>query len=243
MSGSAGRRGVGAIVACAAAVFLFPVSARVLAQEPAVIKACVGPDGVFRAPGASGGCSGAQQSLTWNAIGPAGPEGPAGPIGPEGPAGRDGRDATGPVPPAAVVSLQMTIEGMNGDAPTPILNFALGAANPGTTSGGGGSAGSVTFQDLAVTKMLDGMSIALMSAAATGTHLKHVTIESFPVGETTPLATYVFQDVLVSAVALGSSINAMTESVTFNFAKIVSDITLMGTTFHSCYDIKANKQC
>ena len=230
----------------AAAACLLASSSLVQAQEQ-VIRACLGSDGLFRAAGPTGACSGERQPLVWNVVGPAGPQGPQGPEGPEGPAGpagRDGRDATGPAPPAPTMSLQMTVDGLNGNNPTPILNFGLGATNPGSTSTGGGSgSGKVTFQDLAVTKMLDGMSVALMSAAATGTHLKTVQIEAFAIGASTPFAVYLFEDALVTASVLGSSGDAMSESVTFNFARIVSDITLLGNTFHSCYDIRQNKMC
>ena len=240
-----GWLGLAACVTAAAAYSLIS-SASLHAQEQ-VIRACLGPDGLFRSAGPGGACTGGRQLIVWNVTGPAGPQGPQGPEGPEGPAGpagRDGRDATGPAPPAPTMSLQMTVDGLNGNNPTPILNFGLGATNPGSTSTGGGSgSGRVTFQDLAVTKMLDGMSVALMSAAATGTHLKTVKIEAFAIGESTPFAVYVFEDALVTASVLGSSGDAMSESVTFNFARIVSDITLLGNTFHSCYDIKQNKMC
>jgi type VI protein secretion system component Hcp len=91
--------------------------------------------------------------------------------------------------------------------------------------------------------MLDGMSVPLLSAAATGKHIKDVQIDVFEVGSGTPFATYTFQDALVTADVLGSSQNALNEQLTFNFAKIISDITIAGTTFHSCFDIKANVTC
>lgn len=241
-----GGRRLSAAGATVAAAYVLISTAPLHAQEQ-VIRACLGPDGVFRSAGPAGTCTGARQLIVWNVTGPAGPQGPQGPEGPEGPegpAGRDGRDATGPAAPAPTMSLQMTVDGMNGNNPTPILNFGLGATNPGSTSvGSGGGSGKVAFQDLAVTKMLDGMSVALMSAAATGLHLKTVKIEAFPIGESTPFAVYVFEDALVTASVLGSSSNAMSESVTFNFAKIISDITLLGNTFHSCYDIAKNSRC
>ena len=47
----------------------------------------------------------------------------------------------------------------------------------------------------------------------------------------------------MTADVLGSSQNAVNEQVSFDFAKIISDITFGGMTFHSCFDIKANVVC
>ena len=140
--------------------------------------------------------------------------------------------------------LQMTVDDMNNDQPTPILAFSLGATNTGAIgSGGGGGAGKVSFQDLSVNKQLDGMSVSLLSAAATGKHIKDVTIEVFEIGASSPFAVYTFQDALVTADVFGASNQAPSESVSFVFSKVLSDVTFGGTTFHSCYDLKANATC
>jgi type VI secretion system secreted protein Hcp len=109
--------------------------------------------------------------------------------------------------------------------------------------GGGGGAGKVDFQSLNVVKMLDGMSVPLLSAAASGNHIKDVTIEVFSIGSTSPFAIYKFHNAFVTSDIFGSSQNGMSEQVSFNFSKIESDITVGTTTFHSCYDILANKPC
>jgi type VI secretion system secreted protein Hcp len=212
-----------------------------LLAQSGVIRGCVGNDGKISVAGPTGSCKNNETPLTWNAAGPAGPAGPEGPMGP---AGRDGRDGTSPLPPAPTVSLTMKVDAMNGNQPTPIKAFSIGATNTGDlSSGGGGGAGKVDFQNLNVSKLLDGMSVPLLSAAATGKHIKDVTIEASEIGSSTPFATYVFQDALVTSDLLGSSQNSLGEQVSFNFAKIISDITVGGGSFHSCFDLKANASC
>lgn len=234
---------VGAALAGSVLAMLMVASVPVSAQSGA-IRACVGNDGKLSVIGEGGSCKSNESLLVWNIAGPAGPAGPEGPEGPAGPAGRDGRDATGPVPPAPSLLMQMTVDDMNNDNPTPIQSFSLGATNTGDIGfGGGGGTGKVDFQSLNVTKMLDGMSVSLLTAAATGEHIMDVKIEVFSIGSNTPFAVYTFEDVLVTAHIFGSSQNAMSEQVSFVFAKIKSNITVGGTTFQGCYDVKANKTC
>jgi len=243
------RRVFGAATFSALLSFVLIAGTTVSAQS-GTIRACVGSGGKLSVIGPSESCKAGESLLIWNAVGPTGPAGPigptgpAGPTGPDGPAGRDGRDAQSPLPPAAIVELQMKVDGMNGNNPTPIQQFSLGATNTGgSASGGGGGAGKASFQDLVVTKMLDGLSLPLLSAAATGMHLKNVEIDVFDVGSSIPFATYVFEDVIVTADLIGSSQTALNEQVSFNYAKITSDITVNGTTFHSCYDLSLAKSC
>jgi len=243
------KRVLYAATASGVAAFVMLTGALVSAQT-GVIRGCVGNDGKISVVGPAGSCKNNESLLIWNAAGPegpAGPQGPIGPAGPEGPAGRDGRDGrdgTSPLPPAPTVAMTMKVDGMNGNNPTPIKAFSIGATNTSDlSSGGGGGAGKVDFQNLNVSKLLDGMSVPLLSAAATGKHIKDVTIDVFEAGGSTPFATYVFQDALVTSDLLGSSQNALSEQVSFNFAKITSDITVGGITFHSCFDLKANATC
>ena len=229
--------------------FVAAAAASVSAQS-GTIRACVSGNGNIRIVGAGESCGNQGSLLIWNGQGvpgPAGPQGPAGPTGPQGPEGqpgRDGRDGTGPAPAEDTVTMQMTVDGMNGGQATPILAFSLGATNTGTTSGGGGGgAGKASFQDLSVAKLLDGMSVSLLAAAATGKHIKDVTIEVFEIGAGSPFATYTFEDALVTADLFGASTQGPSENVAFNFAKIRSEVTFGGTTFNTCYDIKANVSC
>jgi type VI protein secretion system component Hcp len=235
----------GAFVSAAIAS-IFIAGAQVSAQG-GVIRACVNAGGSLRlAPGGEA-CKPTESLLTWNVegkVGPAGPAGPTGPTGPDGPAGRDGRDATTPAPPAPTTRHQMTIAGMNGGNPTPIQAFSLGASNPAVIdTGGGGAAGKVNFADLSVLKMIDGLTVPLLKATATGTFLAEVKLEVFQIGTSVPFATYTFSDALVTAHALGGSPASISESVSFAYGKIASSITLGGMTFDSCYDLKAAKSC
>jgi type VI secretion system secreted protein Hcp len=243
----AARLACAALVSLACALAL--TGARVSAQD-ATIRGCVGVQGSLRIISPGDSCRGNETLLTWNArgpagaAGPAGPTGPVGPTGPEGPAGRDGRDAEGPPAPAPVVSMQMTVDGMNSNNPTPIQAFSLGGTNTGTSSsGGGGGAGKASFSDLNVSKFIDGLSVPLLKAVATGEHIKTVKIEVFEIGSQTPFAVYTFSDALVTADVLGSSTTQVSEQAAFDYSRIASSITLNGIQYDSCWDLAANKSC
>jgi hypothetical protein len=63
-------------------------------QDPAIIRACVGPLADYvRIIKPTENCRPLERLVTWNQVGPQGPQGPAGPLGPQGPAGPAG--ATG----------------------------------------------------------------------------------------------------------------------------------------------------
>ena len=143
--------------------------------------------------------------------------------------------------PAPAVAVQMRIDSLNGNNPTPIFSFSLGATNSASTSGAG--AGKVTFSDLVVSKMLDGDSVPLLQAAATGQVFRNLVIEVSSVGNSAPFATYTFEDVTVTSNVLGSSDSTVNEQDAFDFRRISSDVTLNGQTFHSCFDIKALSSC
>lgn len=216
------------------------------AAAPDVIVACVGVNGDLRVASGNDGCKRGEAVLTWNIQGPngnSGPTGPTGPAGPEGPAGRDGRDGRdggGNAPPT--VNAQMRIDGLNSNNPTPIFSFSLGATNSISTSGGAG-VGKVTFANLVVSKMLDGDSVPLLQAAATGQVLRTLVITVFDAGSNVPFATYTFEDVVVTSNVLGSSTSAVNEQDAFDFRRITSDVTVNGQAFHSCFDIKALSSC
>jgi type VI protein secretion system component Hcp len=232
--------------------FLITTSAQGQPQAASgVIVACVGPSGEMRASNGADGCKKNETPLTWNvqgqggiqgptgAMGSSGPAGPAGPEGLAGRDGRDGRDGGGNAPPAATVTAQMKIDGLNGNNPTPIFGFSLGATNSSSASG----AGKALFANLVVTKMLDGDSVPLLQAAATGQVLRTVVIDVFAAGSGVPFATYTFDDVVVTSNVLGASNSAVNEQDAFDFRRITSDVTVNGQTFHSCFDIKAVTSC
>jgi type VI protein secretion system component Hcp len=153
-------------------------------------------------------------------------------------------DQNGQQNQAPAVTVRMRIDGLNGNNPTPILSFSLGATNTVSTStGGGGGAGKVTFADLVVTKMLDGDSVPLLQATATGQVLPRLVIDVSTFGGHTPFATYTFEDVTVASNVIGTSDSTVSEQVAFDYRRITSDVTLNGQTFHSCFDVKAVASC
>jgi len=143
--------------------------------------------------------------------------------------------------------MQMGVDGLNGipaNARTPILSFAVGASNTFSGPvGGGGGAGKANFQDFSITKLLDSFSVPMLLATATGEHIREVTIEVFEINGANPFAIYKLDDVIVTSDAAGGSINGLQENVTLSYGRFTSDITIGGTMFHSCYDLKAVKQC
>jgi type VI protein secretion system component Hcp len=142
---------------------------------------------------------------------------------------------------APAVAAQMRINGLNGNNPTPILSFSLGATNSASTAGA--DVGKATFSDLVVSKLLDGDSVPLLQAAATGQVFRSLVIEVSTVDSSVPFATYTFEDVAVTSNVLGSSNSSVNEQDAFDFRRITSDVTLNGQTFHSCFDIKALSSC
>src|SRR4029450_9705204 len=95
--------------------------------------------------------------------------------------------------PAPSVEARMRIDGLNNGNATPIFSFSLGATNTDSSSGVGGGAGKVTFANLVVSKMLDGDSVPLLQAAATGQIFRNLVIEVFAVGSSVPFAIYTFE--------------------------------------------------
>jgi type VI protein secretion system component Hcp len=144
-------------------------------------------------------------------------------------------------PPASGVVAQMTIAGINKGAPTTILSFSLGATDAPGTEGGG--SGKVSFANLAVSKVLDADSVPLLQAAATGQRLSRVTIELFNGKDTTPFATYAFEDAIVTSNVIGAANASTSEQDTFGFRRITSDVTINGQLFHNCFDVNAGGSC
>ena len=105
-----------------------------------------------------------------------------------------------------------------------IQAWSWGLSNSGSAhAGGGAGAGRANIQDVSVTKLVDANSVALVKGVATGQHFEAVTLD-FPLA--TGVSPFVvkleLQDVLVTSYSTGGSAgqsDAMTENVTFNFAK------------------------
>lgn len=235
-------------VVCAAAGFALSLwtgaSARLDAQSGA-ITACAGVNGVLRVVGSGESCRSNETAISWNITGPAGPEGPQGPAGPAGPQGPAAEVPPGPTP---VISAQMTLDSADPDTdtvgPIPIINFTLGGTNATTigSGSGGAGAGKLSFAPLTVTKMLDAASPLLLSHMATGHHFTEVKIEVFSANNA-PLATYKFKTAFVTSDLVGGESMSLSEQVIFVFGKLESDITVGGSTAHTCWDSVQNKAC
>lgn len=243
---------------------VFVTGTRLEAQND-VLRACVANNGTLRVVAVGESCKNGEGLITWNLRGPAGPSGPAGPAGPQGvagpggaagpagPAGAQGpqgpQGPAGDVPPAPtpVITAQMTLETLNPATivgPIPIINFSVGGTNPtsiGSASGGAG-AGKISFSPLKVTKMLDSVSVLLLTHMASGQHFKEVKIEVFGAGNVL-LATYKFGTVFVTSDIVGGASMSLTEDAIFAFGKLQSDVNVGGSTFNSCWDQISNSSC
>jgi len=76
-----------------------------------------------------------------------------------------------------------------------------------------------------------------------GQHLNFVKIEVFEVGSPTPFASDTFSLAFVTSDVRGSTLNKVSEQVSFVYGKLASTITLNGTTFNSCWDAVTNTNC
>lgn len=130
-----------------------------------------------------------------------------------------------------------------------MLSWSWGFSNePGGPAGGGGAAGKASFKDLQFTHVIDRASPQLMTACATGQHLKDATITARKAGKGQQEYLIIkMNDVVITSVALASSGEPPMESVTLQFAKIdleyrpqKSDGSL-DAGVHFKYDLKTNK--
>jgi len=132
-----------------------------------------------------------------------------------------------------------------------VLAWSWGVSQSGTMhSGGGGGAGKANFQDLSVRKWVDLASAKLLSAAATGKHLKEALLTVRKAGEK-PLEyiKITLNDCLISSVSPEGSEaeDRLAEKITINFAKVKFEYTAQkadgsaGGVMPFGFDIKANK--
>ena len=147
-----------------------------------------------------------------------------------------------------------TIQGESQDAKhkdeIEVLSWSWGVSQSGTMVHGGGGEGKASFQDFNFTHYVDKASPVLMTACATGEHVKDATITVRKDGKG-PLEYLVIKmsDVLVTSVSTSGSEgdNAM-EAVTLAFAKVdleykpQKDDGSLDAGIHFKYDIKANKE-
>jgi type VI secretion system secreted protein Hcp len=104
-----------------------------------------------------------------------------------------------------------------------ILAWSWGVSNAGPPrSGGGGGASKATFQDIAITKVVDLSSTELLKAVSLGTHLPEAKIIVRRAGGNAKLEYYsvTMKDVMVTSCQVAGSEGGdhLTETVTLAFA-------------------------
>jgi type VI secretion system secreted protein Hcp len=134
-----------------------------------------------------------------------------------------------------------------------IESFSWGATQPGTfSSGGGGGAGKVSFQDIHFTTRVSVASPNLMIACATGQHIKEAVLTVRKAGkEAQEYYSIKLTDNLVSSFQSGGAegSNALpVDQFSLNFSKIEFEYKSqkpdgsLGAPVKGGWDIKANKK-
>jgi type VI secretion system secreted protein Hcp len=130
-----------------------------------------------------------------------------------------------------------------------VLSFSWGVTNPANIKSGGGGAGKATFTDLSFLHNVDKASPNLLTACATGAHLKEATITQRKAGKGQQEYLIIkMNDVIVTGVALADSSGvAGSETVSMAFAKVDLEYKpqkpdgSLDAGIHFKFDIKANK--
>lgn len=141
---------------------------------------------------------------------------------------------------ALFVAAQVSAAQTNGTLRLPFgasefLAYSWGASQSGTVSGGGGGAGRVNVQDVAITRLTDSQSPQIFKTLALGQHLPFIELE-------TGTTKFRFEQVLISSYSTGGALDnksPRTDNVTFNFRRVI--YTVDGTS--SCFDIADNRAC
>lgn len=233
----------------AALILAFAAGAALVARaaDPVTFYGCLDDKGalsnVATSPSGPPDCKAKETAVSWSQTGPQGPQGPAGPAGPQGPAGGGGPGA----PHKAIVG-RVAIAGITDTAGLDIVGYQTGVRQTVVTSGGGGGgvAGKPDFADFTVVTGLDGASVKLLLATASGTHIPTVTIDIYRPGSTAPAMSYLLSDVLVTGVQdghSGAAGDAALESLSFDYGKIEWTYTAPdGSTVKGGWDRAANKK-
>ena len=133
-----------------------------------------------------------------------------------------------------------------------VLAWSWGASQSGTMHvGGGGGAGKVAFQDVAVTKWVDSSSHALLKHCSTGAHIDEAVLTVRKAGGT-PIEYIVItmKQVLVTSVNTGGSggEDRLTENISLNFKDFTYGYTpqddkgAAGAVKEFKWDIAGNKE-
>ena len=231
------------------------------------IGACYVPGGSVRFVDGPSDCrvgqgAESEQFLRFNQIGPAGPQGVAGPAGAPGAPGPRGPGGVGAsVYPIPATDYLLEIDGIKGESADKkhkdsidIESFSWGASQTAVhSSGGGGGAGKVSFQDFHFTKAIDRSTPLLFKRVATGEHIKKAVLFGRKAGGgQQEYLKITLSDVLVSSYkvepqAPGSGAGP-TEEVSLNFAKIEYSYAAqkpdgsLAAPLVATYDLKAAKK-
>lgn len=133
-----------------------------------------------------------------------------------------------------------------------LMSYSFGASQTGTfSSGGGGGAGKVNFQDLHFVMKMSKASPKLMLACANGEHIKKAVLTVRKAGkDQQEFFKVTMSDVLVSSWQHGAASGGdevPTEQISFNFTKVEMDYKeqkqdgTLGASTKAGYDIKLNK--
>jgi type VI secretion system secreted protein Hcp len=107
-----------------------------------------------------------------------------------------------------------------------VLAYSTGASNNSSThTGGGAGAGKVNFQDLSLTKYVDGTSPLFLLACATGQHFNTAELKGARRSKNGVLQDYLtvkLTNVIVTSISSGGTAGDLKqiENITLNFAKI-----------------------
>jgi type VI secretion system secreted protein Hcp len=133
-----------------------------------------------------------------------------------------------------------------------VLSWSWGVSQSGTpgSHGAGGGAGKATVHDFVFTHHLDKASPLLMSACATGEHIKDATVTARKTGRgQQEFLVITMADVIVTSVSTTASAegNSTVESVVLTFAKVDLEYKplkpngSLDAGVHFAYDLKTQK--
>ena len=132
-----------------------------------------------------------------------------------------------------------------------VLSWSWGVSQSGTiVHGGGGGAGRASFQDFNFTHSVDKASPVLMTACATGEHIKDATITVRKAGgDEQEYLVIQMTEVLVTSVSTsGSEGDTPMEAVALAFAKVDLEYTpqksdgSLDAGVHFTYDLRVNRK-
>lgn len=135
------------------------------------------------------------------------------------------------------VDMFLKLDGIKGEAQDSkhkdqidVLAWSWGVSQSASFhTGSGGGSGKANFQDISLTKFIDIGTTALMSACATGKHIKSGLLTVRKAGGKSPVEfiKITMTDCLISSVSTGGSggEDRLTENISINFGKVKVEYT------------------